>query len=286
MRERGAAGKKECVLPLHVDRHGRGDSSLMLLHGFGASSFTWRHWIPALAESHQVWAVDLKGHGSAPAPRDERYSPHDHADLVHRLIVQEDIRRLTLFGHSMGGGIALLVALRLLGEERLERLVLVSSAAYAQRLPPFVALARHGRLARWVFAIIPKRPLIARVLRSIVYDPSAITRAQAEAYARPLRSSATRAALIRTALEIVPADMDQITARFPEIDVPTLLLWGRHDRVVPLSVGERLARSLPNARLEIVERCGHQLPEELPTDTLELVRAFLEGRDDCAPSAT
>ena len=108
----------------------------MLLHGYGGSAFSWRYWVPVLAESHEVWTVDLKGHGSAPAPADDRYTPHDHAELVYRLILQKDLRGVTLFGHSMGGGIALIVALRLLGEGRLKRLVLIAGAAYSQRCPP------------------------------------------------------------------------------------------------------------------------------------------------------
>lgn len=272
------------ALPLHAERFGDGGSPVVLLHGYAASSFSWRYWIPALAEHHEVWAVDLKGHGSAPAPPDQRYSPHDHAELIHRFIIQKDLRELTLFGHSMGGGIALLVALRLLDQGRLQRLVLVSSAAYPQRLPPFVELARQGRPARWLFAVIPKRRLIRWVLRSIVYDPSTISGAQVEAYAEPLTSAPHRLALIKTALGILPSDLDGLTARFPEIDVPALLLWGRHDRVVPLSVGERLSDALPQATLKVLEECGHLPAEELPKDSLEIVESFLRGGVSDAPS--
>ncbi len=74
----------------------------------------------------------------------------------------------------------------------------------------------------------------------------------------------------------MPDDLDALNARFPELDVPTLLLWGRHDRVVPLWVGERLASDLPRAELQIFERCGHMPPEELPEETLEAVKAFLD----------
>lgn len=260
---------------LHVDRHGQSGSPVMLLHGFAASSFEWRFWIPELAEHHQVWAVDLKGHGSSPAPPDNRYSPHDHAELVHRLIVQEDLRGLTLVGHSMGGGIALFVALRLLEEGRLERLILVSSAAYPQPLPGFITLARRSRLTRWLLAMIPKGPLVGLVLRAIVFDRAKITAAQVEGYAAPLRSRHHFLAIIHTALQIMPEDLAEHTARYREIDVPTLLLWGRHDRVVPLSVGEKLLSVLPRARLEVLEECGHLVPEELPEDSLRIVLEFL-----------
>ena len=268
------------ALPLHVEQYGDGHRQIMLLHGFGANSYTWRSWIGALAKELRVWSVELKGHGSAPAPPDDLYSLHDHADLVHRLIVQQDLHELTLVGHSMGGAIALLVALRLFEEGRLERLVLVSGAAYPQRLPPFIALATRGRLSEWGFRFFPKRLLVRRVLRSIVFDPEAVTESQVAAYAEPFYSPAHRTALIRTAVRIVPPDLAKITKRIPEIDLPTLLLWGRHDWVVPLDVAERLLAALPNAQLEIMENCGHVPPEELPKESLEIVLKFLRGEGE------
>ncbi len=268
------------ALPLHVEEYGDGDRQIMLLHGFGANSYTWRGWIGALAKEHRVWSVELKGHGSAPAPPDDLYSIHDHADLVRRLIVQKDLRQLTLVGHSMGGGVALLVAFRLLQEGRLERLVLVAGAAYPQRLPPFVALATRGRLSEWGLRFCPKRLLIGRVLRSIVFDPGGVTDTQVAAYAEPLYSPAHRTALIKTAMRIIPPDLEELTKHFSEIDLPTLLLWGRHDRVVPLDVAERLLRALPGARLEVMEDCGHVPPEELPKESLEIVLTFLTEEEE------
>lgn len=268
------------ALPLHVEEYGDGHRQIMLLHGFGANSYTWRGWIGGLAKEHRVWSVELKGHGSAPAPPDDLYSFHDHADLVHRLILRQDLRQLTLVGHSMGGGIALLVALRLIEEGRLERLVLVSSAAYPQRLPPFIALAARGRLAEWGLRFFPKRLLIRWVLRSIVFDRESVTDARVAAYAEPLFSPAHRTGLIKTAVGIIPPDFEKLTRRFPEIDLPTLLLWGRHDWVVPLDVAERLLAALPRARLEVMEDCGHMPPEELPKESLEIVLKFLRGEGE------
>jgi len=268
------------TLPLHVEQYGEGPREIMLLHGFGATSYTWRSWIGALAQDHRVWAVELKGHGSAPAPPDDLYSLDDHADLVYRLIVQKDLRHLTLFGHSMGGGIALLVALRLLGEERLERLVLVSSAAYSQRLPPFISLAAHGRLSEWGFRFVPKRFLIRRVLRSIVFDRAGVTDAQVHAYAEPLYDAAHRTALIKNATRIIPSHLNEITSRIPEIDLPTLLLWGKQDRVVPLDIARRLLDALPQAQLEIMEDCGHIPSEEFPKESREIVLKFLRDEAD------
>ena len=272
------------ALPLHVEQYGEGHRQIMMLHGFGANAYTWRSWIGGLAKEHKVWSVELKGHGSAPAPPDDLYSIHDHADLVRRLILQKDLRRLTLVGHSMGGGVALLVAISLLEEERLERLVLVSSAAYPQRLPPFISLSAHGPLSELGLRLFPKRLLIRWLLRSIVYDRQNVTDTQVAAYAEPLYSAAHRRALIKTATRMIPLDFQEVTKRFPEIDLPTLLLWGRQDRVVPLEVAEKLLAALPRAQLEVMEECGHVPTDEMPKESLEIVQAFLRsGKEDPSP---
>ena len=100
------------------------------------------------------------------------------------------------------------------------------------------------------------------------------------AYAEPLYDAAHRTALIKTALRIIPPDLAEVTTRIREIDLPTLLLWGRHDWVVPLDVAERLLADLPRARLEIMEDCGHVPPEELPKESLEIVLKFLRGEGE------
>ena len=84
---------------------------LLLIHGFGASTYTWRHIAPELARTHRVIAVDLKGFGQSDKPFDSRYSVFDQAELLAELIEEKDLHNLTLVGHSFGGGIALMLAL-------------------------------------------------------------------------------------------------------------------------------------------------------------------------------
>ena len=271
-------------LPLHVEILGPdpdpGVDSIVLLHGYGGSSFSWRYWAPFLAKRAHVVLVDMKGFGSAPKPDDGQYGPRHQAELIYRLILQADLQRVTLIGHSLGGGVALDTALRLLDSEpgRLKRLILVASAAYKQRMPLFVALAKYRRLASTALRILGTQFVIRHVLKSIVFDPSKVSDDQVLGYAKPLSSTEAHRALIDTALAIVPPDLEKLTARFEELDVPTLVLWGRQDRVVPLWVGERLADKLPDAKLQVLENCGHMPAEELPKESWEALQAFLDQR--------
>ena len=272
-------------LRLHIERLGQdpapGVATYLLIHGYGASGFTWRHWALQLAQRGHVVQVDMKGFGQSPKPDDGRYAPSDHAELVHKLVDTLGLQSLTVIGHSLGGGVALLTALRLMdaGASCLERLVIIGGAAYEQRLPPFVGLAERPRLGSFLFRLVGAERVVARVLRSIVHDPSGVSPDQVLGYAGPLRSPEAIRALIDTARQIVPADLHMTTGRYKEIDVPTLLLWGRGDRVVPLAVGERLARAMPNARLHVMESCGHLPAEERPDESFAVVARFLDETD-------
>ena len=263
-----------------MEEHGRRGRPLVLVHGFGAHGYTWRHWTGPLSRDFRVVVVDLKGHGAAPKPDDDAYRPHDQAELLIRMIRGRELTGATLVGHSLGGGVALLTALALEEDEpeRLDSLVLVSSAAYRQRIPPFISLARKPLVGPLLLRLFPSGPLVRRILRSIVHDPERITAGQVDAYARPLREREGRRALLRSARRIVPDDVNDVVDRYPALELPTLLLWGRDDPVVPLAVGERLSNALPRSRLEVVEACGHIPQEERPRASLERVRAFLEGR--------
>jgi pimeloyl-ACP methyl ester carboxylesterase len=255
--------------------------TFVLVHGFGAWSFTWRHWTPELARRGHVVLVDLKGFGTAPHPDDGAYAPRDQAELVHRLILELDLHRLTLVGHSLGGGIVLLTALLMaddpgIASHRLRRLVLVASAAYRQPFPPFMAVERWPLLGRALVRGVGASRLVRWTLRSVVHDPDAVTAGQIAGYAGPLDSAEARRTLLESARQVMPADLDAVTRRYGEIDVPTLLLWGREDPAVPLWVGERLEEELPRATLEILEECGHAPMEEMPEAALERITRFLD----------
>ena len=268
-------------LPVHVERCGREPGpdvdTFVLIHGYAASRFSWRSWVPRLADMGHVVSIDMKGFGAAPKPDDGYYAPSDQAALVHRVIERDALQNLTLCGHSLGGGVALLTALRLQdsGSHLSRRLVIVAGAAYEQRLPPFVRLAKWPRLSASFFRILGPDFVVRHVLRTIVHDRAGVTEEQVRGYADPLRSKQAVRALLDSARQIVPLDLADVTARFGEIAVPALLLWGRNDRVVPLAIGERLAAALPDARLHVLEKCGHLPVEERPEEAWAVVEAFL-----------
>lgn len=274
--------------PLAIRRYGAapeaGGHAYLLIHGFGGSSFTWRGWAPALGALGTTYTVDLTGFGDAPKPGKGPYDLPTQADRIVAFARDRHLGAMTLIGHSMGGGVALLLATRLLDRPSVDvrALVLVAAAAYPQRLPPFVGLSRHPRLTRGLAKSIGVRRIVKTTLRSIVHDPSSVDDAQVDAYTAPLESEGGLEAAMATGRSIVPPDLDEITAKYPRLTMPTLALWGDADRVVPLWVGQRLARELPRAELHVLEACGHVPSEERPDASLAVLLDFLE-RYELAP---
>lgn len=267
---------------LAVRRYGPEPDALghayVLIHGFGGSSFTWHGWAPRLSKRGTVFTVDLTGFGEAPKPLDEAYDVHSQAARVEAFARDAGLGSVTLIGHSMGGGVALLLATRLLDRPTLETraLVLVAAAAYPQRLPPFVRLSRHPTLTKGLVKSIGARRIVEATLRSIVHDPATITEDQIDAYTRPLETDDGLRAAMATGRTIVPDDLDEITALYPKLTMPTLAMWGDHDRVIPLWVGQRLVRELTGAELALLPDCGHVPPEEQPEASFDLLADFLD----------
>ena len=260
---------------LYTEEYGQGDP-ILCLHGFGASIFTWRHFIEPFSKNRKLILVDLKGFGSSAKPDDRRYSIFDHGDALYELILKNDWRNLTLIGNSYGGALALLLALRLQEDQsaRLSRLVLIDAGAYKEYLPGYLKLMRTFLGTAMAF-FLPARRTVKFVLNVSYYDKEKISEEQIDAYARPLSDPGNRNALLETARQCIPPDADELVTKYKSITVPTLILWGRHDKVVSLKVGELLSQALPNSRLEIFEECGHIPQEEWPEKTIASISRFL-----------
>ena len=250
---------------------------MVLVHGFGTNAYTWSRWVPDLAPEHLLHLVELKGFGKAPKPQDLRYGPQDQAALLFRWIQQRNLNQITLVGHSFGGGVALLTALTAKAEglQRIRNLVIIAGVAYPQPMPRALQFLGRPFLGPLTLRLLPKRRVIRTALR-LAYHPShGVSESFVEAYSAPLRSADARVALSTCASQLRPPSAEALAGGVKELDIPALLIWGREDRVVPLWVGRRLVEDLPDARLEILEGCGHMPQEECPEESLAILRAFL-----------
>jgi pimeloyl-ACP methyl ester carboxylesterase len=271
-------GPPDAPVRLYTVERGKGPP-VLLIHGFGTNSFTWRHIAPDLARDHTVITVDLKGFGNSDKPFDEHYAAADQAELLAELIVDRDLKDLTLIGHSYGGGVALLLALeadtRLKG--RLAKLVLLDTIAYPQSIPVFFKLLDMPVFSQLGVRMAPPALQVQVALKLAYYDNSKIGPDEIAAYAEPMKTAAGKHALIYSARQIMPADVEQISARYASIGLPTLILWCDHDRIVPLDIGLKLKREMPSATFRLIDQCGHMPQEEQPEATMLRIREFMRG---------
>lgn len=264
------------LFDLHKEVYGAGDP-ILCLHGLGGNIFTWRHFIKPFSETNQLTLVDFRGFGSSPKPDDTHYSIQQHADDIYGMILRDNLQRLTLIGNSFGGGVALMVAIRLCEQDpgRLLKLVLIDSGGYEEFLPAYLKLARSF-LGGLMIHLPPGKAAARFVLRASYFDPKKISKEQVNAYAVPLASPGGRHAFLQTAKQCIPANINEIIPHLKNITVPTLILWGRQDKIIPLTVGELLHRAIPNSTLEVLDHCGHIPQEEKPEETIASISKFLQ----------
>jgi pimeloyl-ACP methyl ester carboxylesterase len=255
---------------IYVEQQGTGEP-VLLIHGFGSSSYEWRQVAPALAASYRVIALDLFGFGYTERPRDAAsYTREGQAEMILGVLDLLGIRSAHLVGHSYGGALALYLAAT--APERVRSLVLADSAA------PTYPNDRRTRTASWrlanrIFLGWTLRPwFIRRGLRSAYYDDQQVTPNLVSAYLERLKIEGVDTAYRGLTAPVPPSPLQ---VDLSQIARPTLLVWGAEDTAVPLSDGRRAAALIPGARLVVLEKTGHVPMEEQPERFVEAVRAFL-----------
>ena len=263
-------------LDLHYEESGSG-APILFLHGFAVTSFTWRHLVPSLSEKYRVILLDLKGFGESPKPKDGKYSLYDQARLVVRFIEKHDLRHLTIIGHSYGGGVALITSLYLQKKApgRLRRLILIDAISYPQELPQLIKIITTPVIGPIAVTLVPKRRQARSLLKLAYYDDEKIPEDAVEAYSEPLRAPGAKHAVLKTAKQIIPSDLESLAERYKQLTLPVLIIWGSEDEIVPISIGTSLANDIPNSTFVVFDQTGHVPHEEKPGDTLKIINQFL-----------
>jgi pimeloyl-ACP methyl ester carboxylesterase len=266
---------------IHYKAGGSGPATLIFLHGFAASHTTWEDILPLIpTDRFHVILLDLKGFGLSAKPRDGAYSIEEQASIVCSFIREQGFPTVTLIGHSLGGGVALRVCMRMHMENdpvTVKRLVLIDSAAYPQRLPKFFRRLKIPLLGPLFFRLIPARIMVRRAMEMAFHDKSAITPERLERYRCYFRGRGLAYTLRATISCINPEEYAGIGEEYRKISVPCLIIWGDHDYIVRPKFAQMLHEDLPVSRLMIISRCGHNPHEERPAETFTAMEEFLRA---------
>ena len=264
-------------ISINYEEQGRGQP-LILLHGYGASTYSWRHVLPYFSKSYRVIAIDLKGFGLSDKPTDGDYSVLEQSRIVYEFIRVHRLENVILAGHSLGGAVSLLTYLMQSdqGAHHISKLILIDTASYQQDLPLFISILRVPVINELSLFLTSDNFKSRMILRKAFFDRSKITEEMVTTYGANLSLPGASQALIKTAKQMLPSNLEEISERYKSIDIPVLLIWGENDEIVPLEVGRKLAGNIPHSKLVVVPNCGHVPQEECPNQAIEAMESFLK----------
>ncbi|RTL41991.1 MAG: alpha/beta fold hydrolase [Burkholderiales bacterium] len=245
---------------------------LLLLHGYGDSHATWEGWAAELRGRYRLISLDLPGHGLTAAPAGTAIDRDAFAQLVLRFVRALALPPPVLAGNSMGGGVAWAVALH--APQAVRGLVLVAAAGWPlpARTPSLAFRLLAYPWGRALLARIDNRPLIRQALRAQVGDPALITDALVDRWALYQRYPGHRPILMSAA----PGAQAPVTAeRLAGLRLPTLVLHGDVDPILPLEHSRRFAAAIAGAELIVYPRVGHLPQREIPARSAADVAAFV-----------
>jgi len=252
---------------------------VLFIHGILGSQRQWEHLIDTMDDDHRVLLPDLFGHGESAKPFGD-YSLSAHAAAMRDLLDHLAVERVTLVGHSLGGGIAM--QFFYLFPERVERLVLVSSGGLGREVN---VLLRAATLpgATQVLGVIASAPVLAPVgalgrgASKLGWRPSADVGAVWRGF-RSLGDRESRRAFLATTRAVIDIGGQSISAHDHlqgSLPVPTMIVWGSNDRMIPASHALSVAEQLPDCRVEIFEGAGHFPHLDDPDRFARVLRGFI-----------
>lgn len=271
------------IMMLHGDRVAYRDEGagevLLLIHGIGGSSNSWSGVIPLLAKKYRVIAPDLLGHGESDKPRGD-YSVGAFAVLLRDLLDALDIPQVTVIGHSLGGGIAMQFAHQ--HGQYCKRIVLISSGGFGGDVGRVLrVLSLPG--SELVLPVIASRPAIlaSNALRALMgssdsfqASPSLSNRDNRQAFLRTLRAVVDFRGQAVSALNRVCSNAV----------LPTMIISGDQDRIIPVEHARAAHRTMPNSRLHIIPGVHHHPPTERPETVASLIDDFIASTGEDTPA--
>jgi pimeloyl-ACP methyl ester carboxylesterase len=253
--------------------------AVLLIHGIGDSSDTWRPVLEGLAETHTVIAPDLLGHGRSEKPRAD-YSIAAYANGMRDLLSVLEVDRVTVVGHSLGGGVAAQFAYQF--PDRCERLVLVGSGGVGRTVSPLLRLAAVPgvEFLMPLFGLPPLRAASRITFELLRMFDTALSRDTEEVLAvfDSLPNTTARRAILRTLRSGVDWRGQVITMldrAYLAEGVPTKIIWGRRDAIIPLGHGRLAQAVMPGSDLEIFDEAGHFPHHSDPDRFVDIVSEFI-----------
>jgi 2-hydroxy-6-oxonona-2,4-dienedioate hydrolase len=238
-------------------------SPLVLIHGIGGDADDWAFVLNALASKHRVIALELLGFGRSAKPHID-YTIAGYVEVLGRFLHALGIERAALVGHSLGGWIA--AAFALASPQAVDKLVLVDSAGVWGDMAALPVDLHVSTLAH-----------MRQIFQFLFYDKRLASDSLIEfAYAQHLErgDGYTIHSILKNTCD-GRERLDDEAERISALTVPTLLVWGENDAMIPLEIGRRIHELVPGSKLEVIPQCGHMPNLEKPAEIVRCVLEFL-----------
>ena len=276
-------------LTLHHTYGGRGNP-ILFVHGIGSSGYIeWRFTLPHFERTHRVFAPDLPGYGRSDKPRSARYGIPYFARTLDRYLASRRLRQVTVVGTSMGGRVALELALNY--PSRVSRLVLVNSLGLGRpRIQPYYPVMLMPRVGETLLRGLKHglrwapSPVIRTLAARFIGAGGDLEKTMSDEYLDDLREmygaegyGAAYLATMRSlaSLQNLLGGID-VSHRLARIKIPVLFIWGSDDPLFPLEQATRAHERLPGSRLAVIKGAGHTPQAEMPEEFNRQLAAFLK----------
>ncbi len=264
-------------LTVHVRDEGRRYGPvIVLIHGSNSSLHTWEPWVKRLGGQYRIVSLDLPGHGLTGTHPSGDYDYPIFVDVVDKVMIKLGIDRATIGGNSMGGGVTWMYALA--HPEKVEAMILVDAAGAprweARKAPIGFRIARMPVL-RDIAKIITPRSMIESSFKTSVSVKSLATPAAIDRYWELLRYPGNREATIKR-FSYTHNNHPATKEKLATLKIPTLILWGEEDNLIPVKSAKWFADVIPESRLIIYPKVGHIPMEEVADQSAADVAAFLQ----------
>jgi pimeloyl-ACP methyl ester carboxylesterase len=273
-------------ISVHYKQYGEGVPSIFLLHGFGASTFSWREVAPILEKYGAVIAYDRPGFGltERPLPNswqgENPYGTQGQVDMLIGLMDNFNVQKAVLVGNSAGGTVALATALE--HPDRVQALVLVDAAIYQNSpVPDWVKSIMRTRQASRIGPVFLRGfgKSGEKLIYTAWHDPSKVTQEVLDGYKKPLQVNNWDIGLWQFSSAPQISNLDK---RLNELKIPVLVMTGDDDRIVPTELSVRLGKEISGGQFVMFQACGHVPQEECPSQFIDSFNTFimkvLEGK--------
>ena len=263
-------------MQIHLEHEGTG-TPVILIHGYTSTLYTWRFNFHELAKESSVWSIDLPGFGYSDKPKDFDYSLNGFADFMVKFMDAEGIKKAVLVGNSMGGDISIETYLKY--PDRVEKLVLVDSGGYPEEKEGggfFLFDLMQYPVAGDILMSFNYRWVIKQSLLSgIYYDNKFVTDDVIDSYYNVYRTENGKKAPLWVGRSI-DWDNDLGAEKIKTIAVPTLVIWGKNDTLIPARQADYFGRDIAGAKVVVIPEAGHLPHEEKADEVNKLISEFIK----------